>query len=107
MSIDFLRDGKSFKIDGLLLRLNEFADVEVCGWSNFTIIENITKEIALRELTEIKSAFLEILKGSPELQILIHDKATIYKLFFDDYGKGSVGMCYEKDGVLTWGLSLK
>lgn len=103
IAVNFLKDGKSFKVDDLLLSVSEANDVEVTGWSQYTNIQNISKQIALRELQEVKLLFTQMLHSSFELTNFIKARTLVFNLWFDDYGKASVGICSEKNGVVTWG----
>lgn len=103
IAISFLEDKKSFKVDDLLLSVNEANDMEVTGWSQCINIQNVNKEIALRELQEIKLLFSQMLQSSIELTSFIAKRAIVFNLWFDDYGKASIGICSEQNGVVTWG----
>ncbi|MCD6011571.1 MAG: hypothetical protein K0Q79_1433 [Flavipsychrobacter sp.] len=103
IAVSFLKDGKSFKVDDLLLSLNEANGVEVTGWSQYTNIQNVSKQIALNELQEIKLLFTQMLDFSTELTNFVEGRPIIFNLCLDDYGKASLGICSEKDGVVIWG----
>jgi hypothetical protein len=106
IAIEFLKDGKSFRIDDIRLGLTEFGDIEVAGWSQYVNIENITKGSSLQELGEIKSLFFEMIESSSELKDFIRGKNIVYSLYYDDYGKASISICSEKEGILKWELAL-
>jgi|SRR5688572_25491760 hypothetical protein len=106
-AVDFLKDGKSFRIDDIRLGLIEFGVIEVAGWSQYVHIENITKNRALQELDEIKALFSQMVESSPELKDFIQGKNIVYSLYYDDYGKASINVCTEKTGILEWGLNLE
>ena len=103
-AIEFLKGGQSFNIDDIRLGLNEGGDIEVAGWSQYTNLENLTKDSSLRELDEIKYLFSEMIMSSPELRKFIQEKYIEYSLYYDDYGKASISICSEKNGVLKWKL---
>ena len=102
-AIEFLKDGQSFSVGDLRLEI-ENKIVTVTGWSQYSYIENLTKHQALKELDEIKISFKRMLDTSTELRNFIADKKIEYNLYFDDYGKGSIIICSEKDGVEWIGL---
>ncbi len=105
-AIEFLKIGQSFRIENLRLGVENSKTLYITGWSNYSYIENLTKEIALRELQEIKVMFKKILAISKELRDFIEDKSFEYNLAFN-YGQGSIGICSEKKGKVTWETSLK
>jgi len=102
-AIEFLKDGQSFKVGELRFEINEGA-VQVIGWSQYINLQNVTKAKALDELEEIKALFFEMKKASPELQDFIKEKSVKFSLYFDDYGKTSIEICTERDGIFIWRL---
>ncbi len=106
-AIEFMKDGKSFRVGDLRLGMNEFYEIEVSGWSNYLNLENIDKTVALNELTGIKSQFLFMIKNSSELATFIEEKVIEFILFYDDSGKGSLQLVSEKNGIIKWSSVLK
>lgn len=54
-----------------------------------------------------KSSFLHLTVDSwPELKNFISNKKVIYNLYFDDSGKASIVICFEKDGIVYWEIEL-
>ena len=45
--------------------------------------------------------------ASQELRNFIVSKKIEYNLYFDDYGRGSIIICSEKDGIVKWEMELK
>lgn len=80
--------------------------VFVTGWSTFNNLENLTRQIALKELQEIKSLFQKMVDISPELKEFTKDKIVEFNLVFD-YGEGAIGVFSEKGGVVKWEVDLK
>jgi hypothetical protein len=105
-AVEFLLEGRPFTVENLTLGINEENDFYVTGWSQYANLENLTKSIASDELNGIKEQFADMLKNSPDLTDFILGKSVKYNLAFN-YGMGSLGICSEKDGVLTWHVSLK
>ena len=101
-AIEFLKDSKSFLVGDLRLGVNELGDMEVTGWSQYTNFQNLTKTKSLEELAEIRYLFSEMLNTSPELRIFIEGRSIKFNLWFDDYGKASIGICSEMNGVVRW-----
>lgn len=81
--------------------------IEVTGWSQYTNFANLTRQQCLRELEEIKALFYKMVDASSELKDFIKDKFIEFNLCFDDYGKVSIGICSEKNGIVKWEVDLK
>ncbi len=105
-AVEFLKDGQSFSVGDLRLGI-ENNTITVTGWSQYSNIEKLTKHQALKELDEIKILFKRMIDASTELRNFIAEKKTEYNLYFDDYGKGSIIICSEKDGIVKWEMELK
>lgn len=105
-AVQFLKDGRSFSVEGLTMGINEEKDFYVTGWSQYIHLENISKAIAIMELSNIKEQFFQMVKISSELKDFIKKRNIKYNLAFN-YGMGSIGLCSEKNGVLTWELNLE
>src|SRR5258708_4065163 len=103
-AIEFLKEGKSFRVGDMRLGIDESGDIEVAGWSQFTNLENITQTTCTKELEEIKTLFTEMIEDSPELKEFIQGKSVLYSLYFDDYGKTWIAICSEKSGFIKWHL---
>lgn len=105
-AVEFLKDGQSFKVDAL--RLGIAANViEVAGWSQYIYLDNLTKKQSLTELEEIKALFFKMVDTSLDLKNFILGKIIEYVLYFDDYGKGSIIICSERDNVVKWEIELR
>ncbi len=106
-AIEFLRDGQSFTIGEIRLENEKSGVIKVTGWSQYKNFANLTKQKSLRELEEIKALFYKMVKVSPDLRSFIENKSIEFNLYFDDYGKGSIGICSEKDKILAWEADLR
>ena len=104
-ALNFLKVGKSFKIGVLKLGVEEPNSIYITGWSNYNNVENLTKQVALNELEEIKILFKNILEESQELRDFLKDKSIEYNLAFN-YGQGSIGICSQKKGKIKWEINL-
>ncbi|MGN6568264.1 MAG: hypothetical protein ACTHJ0_09940 [Flavipsychrobacter sp.] len=105
--VENLKHNESALIGSLRLSTNESGDIEVTGWSNYIEYKNITKEIAHKELLEVKQEFTSLCAEFPELNKFIGGKSIIFHLWFDDNGKGSVSVCSEIDGGIHWAAGVK
>jgi hypothetical protein len=105
-AIEFLKEGRYFKVDDIRLGINELGDIEVAGWSQYSNIENLTKAICLKELNETKSLFYKMLENSSELKRFIQEKGIEYSLYFNDNSKIFISICSEKNGILKWKIVL-
>lgn len=106
-AIDFLREGQSFNIGNVRLSISDFDGIEVAGWSQFRNIENLTQSSSLKEMQDLKSEFNEMLLNCPALEDFMKNKIVEFALYFDDYGKVSIAICSEKNGVVKLSLNLK
>ena len=106
-ALEFLKDGQSFTVGELRLGAEKPGVIEATGWSQYINFANLTKQGCLRELEEIKALFYKMVDASPELKDFIKNKAIEFNLYFDDSGKGSIGLCSEKEGTLTWEADIK
>lgn len=107
IALDFLRDGKSFTVCGLLLEANSYNTLVVKGWSDFLNFSNLSKKLCLSELKEIKEVFSEMVNSSSNLGKFIEDKEIEYVLCYDDAGKASIDICTEKNEIVKWNVELK
>ncbi len=107
IALEFLKDGQSFSVGDLMLGIDSFNCLVVTGWSQYSNFTNLTKENSIQELEEIKSLFSKMLNSSAELKKFTEKKSIEYVLSFDDYGKVSINICSEKNGVLKWLVELK
>lgn len=104
-AVEFLKDGQSFKVGDLRLGVEKPGGVYVTGWSAYNNLENLTKQIALKELQEIKDLFQKMVDISPELKVFIEDRSIEFNLAFD-YAQGAIGVCSEKEGKIIWEADL-
>jgi len=105
-AVDFLKDCQSFKVDDLRLGMTDRHNMYVTGWSMYSDINNITKQIALIELNEIKLLFRRMVESSDELKGFVQNKGIEYNLALN-YGMGAIGICSEQNSVITWRCELK
>ncbi len=101
IAVDFLQEGKSFKVGDLRLGITDNQHIYVTGWSHYSNISNLNKSIALRELCEIKELFGVMVASSESLMSFIKNKNIEYTLAFD-YGMGAIGICTDRESVIEW-----
>jgi hypothetical protein len=106
IALEFLKDGQSFLVGDLRLGIDNHNYLVVTGWSQYSNFTNLTKKNSMQELKEIKSLFFEMLNSSADLKKFTEKKCIEYVLSYDDYGKASIDICSEKDGVLKWQIEL-
>ena len=106
-ALEFLKDNQSFTVGELSLGAEKPGVIEIMGWSRYKNFINLTKQGSLKELEEIKAIFYKMVDISPDLKDFIENKSIEFHLCFDDYGKGSVGICSEKNEILTWEVDLR
>lgn len=104
--IEFLKAGLPFKVGDLYWGIDKDSYFNVTGVSKYIHFENITKGIALAELSDIKSVFFRMVDTSTELNQFIKDRKIKFNLDYD-YGMGDIRICSEIDGVVNWHSSFK
>ena len=105
-AVEFLKDGQSFNVGELRFGIGNSNCIYVTGWTQYLHLENLTKQLALKELNNIKTLFNRMVSTSTELRDFAQGKSIEYNLAFN-YGQGAIGICTEKDGVLKWEHDLK
>lgn len=95
-AVEFLKDGQSIKVGDLRLGMENPTKMYVTGWSNYCNPENLSKQIALRELQEIKDLFQNMVDSSSALNKFTKGKSIEFILALD-YGHGSIGVCSETE----------
>jgi hypothetical protein len=106
-ALEFLKEGKGYKINSLRLEIPSPDKIEVTGWSAFINLSSLSRAIALRELSEVKMEFDQLLESSAELKAFVADRSIQFNLWYDDAGKGSAVICSEENGVINWSMELK
>jgi hypothetical protein len=106
IALEFLKDRQSFSVGDLRLGIDNYDCLVVTGWSKYSNFTNLTKKNSIQELEEIKSLFSEMLNSSADLKKFAEKKCIEYVLSFDDYGKASIDICSENNGVLKWQIEL-
>jgi len=107
IALEFLKDGQSFTVGDLRLSMGDSNLLIVTSWSQYLNFSNLTKANSLRELTEIKNIFSDMIATSDDLKRFIVDKSIKYILCYDDGGKASIDICSEMDGVVKWEAELR
>ena len=105
-ALEFLKDGQSFTVGELRFSAEKKGTLEVTGWSQYKNFENLTKQQSLKELKEIKALFYKMVDASKDLKIFVENKSIEFNLCFDDYGKGSIVICSQKEQKLNWEIDL-
>jgi len=105
-AIEFLKDEQSFKVGDILLGIANNS-IQVTGWSKYINIENLNKSVCLTELRGIVHAFSLMLLESNELKTFVNDRSIAYHLDFDDFGRGSIGICSQINDQLIWHMNIK
>ncbi len=97
-------DGIPLKLDNMTVRSNDSGKLLVTGWTRTIHFDNISKEVILQELNNLKSAFSELSRTFSELSDIVQRNAlTIeYHMAYNDSGKVGIGLCSEIDGKLNW-----
>ena len=105
-AIILLADGHPFKVGDLTFGCKDKNHFSITGWTLINDLAKVTKESALKELTDTKTLFTKMTVASKELAEFIKGRQIEYCLGYD-YGMGAVGICKEIDGHLTWEVDVK
>ncbi len=105
-ALTLVADGHSLNVGDLTFSFKDKKHFLVNGWTNNNLLENVTRQSALNELTEIKSVFAKMVDTSNELSEFIKGRKIEYHLGYD-YGIGGIGICFEKDGQIIWETQLQ
>ena len=106
LALEFLKEGKPFKVGDLMLSIEDAKYLQVTGWSQVLNFKNLNKIQSIKELQEIKNLFYEGIENSPVFKEFLSDKKIEFILCYDDYGKNSITICTEKDGIFKWQINL-
>jgi hypothetical protein len=108
IALQFLNEGKWFKVDNLRLAMTGLNNLEIRGWSQTGSLKSITHLSAMEELNNVKSEFNDMLTVSDQLKDFVKAKTLAFILAFDDYGKVSIDIVEERDDIIYWKIgSLK
>lgn len=106
-AIQFMKEKKPFLVDDLRLGVNEIGVIEITGWSQLKNFGKLTKHRVLEELNEVKLLFFKMVSTSNELRNFIEGKRIKFNLWYDDFGKASIGICSEENGIIHWDATIK
>lgn len=101
-----IKSGHPMKVGDLTLSNQNKNDFSVIGWTNTIDLKNVTKDSAIKELSDIKNMFNEMLSISEDLLQFVKMKKITYSLVFD-YGSGGIGICEEENDQIKWLIELK
>jgi hypothetical protein len=95
-----IENGMGVNIDGVRIWFRwENNTLIVTGWSNYTNLDFLRKEEAIRELNLIKETALELIKSNKELQKPF-DKIEFHLALSE--GTASIIVCEEVDNKIIW-----
>jgi hypothetical protein len=99
-ALEFPKDYQGFNVGGLFVSRTDNV-INVAGSTNYSFIENLNKRIAIKEMGNTKAEFNDYVEALPEFKDFMKDKEIKYYHILD-YGKGSIPICSEINGVITW-----
>lgn len=99
-ALEFLKDYQGFNVGGLFVSRTDNV-INVAGSTNYSFVQNVNKRIAIKELENTKAEFNDYVEALPEFKDFMKNKEIKYYLILD-YGKGSIPICSEINGVITW-----
>lgn len=100
-AVHLLADDHPYSVCGLIFRTIGKTDIQVTGCTVKTDLNTITRNSSTEELRDIKKEFAQMLKISPAFKDYMKYKGINYCLIYD-YGMGSIDLCEEVNGVITW-----
>jgi len=106
IAASLVNEGRSMRVGDIRLGAEPPDVLTVTGWTRSSSLENLTRTEALAELAEIKLLFDEMVAICPNLLELAGKRWVEFCLGYD-YGMGAVGVCSERNGIITWEVELK
>ena len=105
-ALEYLRMHEPVHLEGLRLENNPLI-FNVIGWSEFSNFKQLNKAQSLKELEGVKHFFYSIINISDEFSSFVNGKNIEFHLYFDDYGKGSIAICSERNNIVEWQINLE
>lgn len=114
-AVEILKTGNSYQVGDIRLRMDikrKFLGLKterklyVGGPTAYSNLDFLTKDKALKELSDIKLRFNELIDNSEELKGLVQDISIEYHLTEAD-DKCGVTICYEENGQINWYIDAK
>ncbi|MBS1773862.1 MAG: hypothetical protein JST82_13465 [Bacteroidetes bacterium] len=106
IAVALLKEGKSFPVDDILLRMVATDIVGVTGFTSYNIFEHLNQSNVLEDLQNLKLQFQDMVKASTVLKDYIIGKEIQFFINFDMYGKSSMSVCSEIKGEIFWIITL-
>jgi hypothetical protein len=104
-AIMLLTEGHPYKVGELTFCAQDKSHFSVTGWTINNDLKNVTRDSAVKELSQIKDLFRRMTDASNELADFIKNRTVEFNLSFD-YGIGGLRICSETDGKLKWETDL-
>ena len=101
--ITLLDNYERVKLGDITLIKADDKNISVLGWTNYNDIKNVTKDIAKKELEEIKGLYQKLLDTSSDFKKYMLDKSPIFELCYD-YGMGGLLVCSIINDKFVWAL---
>jgi hypothetical protein len=99
LALELLRSGRTFEFDEIGFRMDD--QMTHCIVDSSCALEDVTAASAARDLEQGRATFQHLLERSPEFASAIGERPVRYELVHD-YGNGSVLICWEQNGSITW-----
>lgn len=93
--------GNSFRLDGIRMFKKAPSQIAFTGTSTARSLEEISKEMAKRELDEMTSYVVSLRELSPKLDEFLRNKDLIFNLGFQ-YGQGAVPIARATKKGFEW-----
>lgn len=99
VAVKLLKNGQSYNFGNIRLGIEKPNCIFITGWTQYSTLHYLNKQIALRELENVKNMFSKLVDLSTELKNFAEGKEIEYNLAYS-YGMGSIGICSEKEGTI-------
>lgn len=103
--ISFLKKGETLVIGDITISQYGKDFLNVIGWSSYSDLKNLTKEIVLKELDEVKSIYSMVCEAFSLFDSYQKEKSVKFELAFDS-GKGGVGICSQSGEKIKWYIDI-
>lgn len=84
-NIDFekITSGEGLMVDDIRIVMEKMDKLKVIGWTEYSFLENVSKQIALKELDAIKKKFEHLLEKDNRIRSLADKINVRYILAYD------------------------
>jgi ASC-1-like (ASCH) protein len=100
-SVDFLKDNLTFKVGDFVLGTVDDETIYVDFFTNYTQIQNVSREKAVEELNQYRDNFQSMLNLAHEFYKYAKHKRVEYNLVLNT-GTAGILICKDKNGKIDF-----